>query len=80
MKIYLHEQGVVLAGKGWEIVEKLKEYQKLYSTVAEWVSKVDTAGMINQKNREDSEAEIDKGMVGVVAKDGDFSAYRPRRF
>lgn len=42
MKIYLHEQGVVLAGKGWEVVQKLKEYQKHFSTVSEWVSQTDT--------------------------------------
>ncbi|MEH7111787.1 Z-ring formation inhibitor MciZ [Neobacillus niacini] len=40
MKVYVHEKGITLVGKGWEIIQKLKEYNKDYSTVSEWVEKV----------------------------------------
>jgi len=40
MKVYVHEKGIILVGKGWEIVQKLKEYNKEYSTVAQWLEKV----------------------------------------
>ena len=26
MNIYVHEKGIILTGKAWEIVQKLKEY------------------------------------------------------
>lgn len=37
MKIYVHEKGVTLVGKAWEIREKLKEYSKDYYLLKEWV-------------------------------------------
>jgi hypothetical protein len=37
MKIYVHEKGVVLVGKAWEIREKLKEYSKEFRLVKDWV-------------------------------------------
>jgi hypothetical protein len=40
MKVYVHDNGIILVGKGWEIIQKLKEYNKDYSTVAEWLEKV----------------------------------------
>ncbi|MEH7273430.1 Z-ring formation inhibitor MciZ [Neobacillus vireti] len=40
MKVYVHDKGIILVGKGWEIIQKLKEYNKNYSTVAEWVENV----------------------------------------
>jgi hypothetical protein len=40
MKVYVHDKGIILVGKGWEIVQKLKEYNKEYSTVAQWLEKV----------------------------------------
>lgn len=40
MKVYVHERGIILVGKGWEVVQKLKEYNKEYLTVAEWIEKV----------------------------------------
>jgi hypothetical protein len=43
MKVYVHDRGIVLVGKGWEILQKLKEYNKDYLTVREWVD------MVNQK-------------------------------
>lgn len=36
MKIYVHDKGIVLVGKGWEVLQKLKEYSKYYSFVSEW--------------------------------------------
>ncbi|MGG5253717.1 Z-ring formation inhibitor MciZ [Neobacillus sp. SM06] len=52
VKIYVHAQGVVLAGKAWEVGEKLKEYQKLYSTVAEW------AGQANRSESTDTPVDL----------------------
>jgi hypothetical protein len=40
MKVYVHEKGIILVGKGWEILQKLKEYKKEYSTVSEWVENI----------------------------------------
>lgn len=37
MKVYVHEKGIILVGKGWEVLQKLKEYNKNYVTVADWV-------------------------------------------
>lgn len=37
MKIYVHNQGIILAGKAWEVRQKLKEYGKSYQLVSEWV-------------------------------------------
>jgi hypothetical protein len=38
MKIHLHDQGVYMVGKAWEIRKKLQEYSQCYETVAEWVA------------------------------------------
>jgi hypothetical protein len=40
MKVYLHSKGFIMVGKGWEIVQKLKEYNKHYSSVSEWIQSV----------------------------------------
>ncbi|MBV7507214.1 Z-ring formation inhibitor MciZ [Bacillus sp. sid0103] len=40
MKVYVHEKGIILVGKGWEVLQKLKEYNKDSLTVSEWVEKV----------------------------------------
>jgi hypothetical protein len=40
MKVYVHEKGIVLVGKGWEVLQKLKEYNKEHKTVADWVKNV----------------------------------------
>ncbi|MEH7414811.1 Z-ring formation inhibitor MciZ [Neobacillus drentensis] len=40
MKVYTHELGIILVGKAWEIVQKLKEYNKDYVYVNEWVQDV----------------------------------------
>jgi hypothetical protein len=38
MKIHLHNQGIYMAGKAWEIQRKLKEYSKHYDNVADWIA------------------------------------------
>ncbi|MEH6906651.1 MULTISPECIES: Z-ring formation inhibitor MciZ [Neobacillus] len=42
MKVYVHEKGIILVGKGWEVLQKLKEYNKDHLTVSEWVNKVNS--------------------------------------
>jgi hypothetical protein len=37
MKVYVHDFGITLAGKGWEILQKLKDYNKDFVTVADGV-------------------------------------------
>lgn len=40
MKVYVHEKGIILVGKGWEVLQKLKKYNKDHDTVAHLVHKV----------------------------------------
>lgn len=40
MKVYVHDKGIILVGKGWEVIQKLKEYNKEYVFVSEWVDNV----------------------------------------
>ncbi|WP_100372574.1 Z-ring formation inhibitor MciZ [Bacillus sp. FJAT-45037] len=40
MKIYVHNQGVMLSGKAWEIKAKLKEAKKQYTYVNQWIATV----------------------------------------
>jgi sulfur relay (sulfurtransferase) DsrC/TusE family protein len=37
MKVYVHKKGITLSGKGWEVVQKLKEYQKEFTLVSDWI-------------------------------------------
>ncbi|MCM3704641.1 MULTISPECIES: Z-ring formation inhibitor MciZ [Cytobacillus] len=37
MKVYVHSRGIVLAGKAWEVREKLKQYSRQYVFVKDWV-------------------------------------------
>lgn len=37
MKVYVIENGIILVGKVWEIRTKLKEYQKKYESVSDWI-------------------------------------------
>ncbi|WP_170007546.1 Z-ring formation inhibitor MciZ [Bacillus fonticola] len=37
MKVYIHEKGVVLAGKAWQIRHLLQQYRRQYNTVDEWI-------------------------------------------
>jgi hypothetical protein len=40
MKVYVHEKGITLVGKGWEVLQKLKEYRKEFENVSDWVQNV----------------------------------------
>ncbi|MED3624927.1 Z-ring formation inhibitor MciZ [Neobacillus thermocopriae] len=40
MKVYVYEKGIILVGKGWEVLQKLKEYSKEFNTVSDWVKKI----------------------------------------
>ncbi len=40
MKIYVHVQGITLAGKAWEIRRKLKEYGNKHELVKDWIDAV----------------------------------------
>jgi hypothetical protein len=37
MKVYVHDKGVILVGKAWEIRQKLAEYQRKFNKVEDWV-------------------------------------------
>jgi hypothetical protein len=37
MKVYVHEKGIIMVGKQWEIRQKLIEYQKQFETVKAWL-------------------------------------------
>ncbi|MBM7651518.1 Z-ring formation inhibitor MciZ [Neobacillus cucumis] len=40
MKIYINEEGITLVGKAWEIVQKLKEYNKEYELLTDWIQDI----------------------------------------
>lgn len=40
MKVYVHGQGVTIAGKAWEIKAILKEYGKQHVLVKDWLKTV----------------------------------------
>ena len=40
MNIYVHEKGIILTGKAWEVVHKLKEYANHYPYVTDWVESI----------------------------------------
>ncbi|WP_341356563.1 Z-ring formation inhibitor MciZ [Rossellomorea sp. y25] len=37
MKVIAEKDRIILVGKAWEIREKLKQYNQIYSTVKEWI-------------------------------------------
>ncbi|MBN8200366.1 MULTISPECIES: Z-ring formation inhibitor MciZ [Bacillaceae] len=37
MKVYVHNRGIILTGKAWEVREKLKQYSRQYVLVKDWV-------------------------------------------
>jgi hypothetical protein len=37
MKVYVHEKGITLTGKAWEIKRKLAEYARHFETVKAWI-------------------------------------------
>lgn len=40
MKLYVHEKGITMTGKAWEIREKLKEYSQHYYYLQEWIENI----------------------------------------
>lgn len=42
MNIYVHEKGITLTGKAWEIRQKLNEYSKSFELVSDWVESLPT--------------------------------------
>ncbi|RFU65614.1 Z-ring formation inhibitor MciZ [Peribacillus glennii] len=40
MKVYVLNNGIVMAGKAWEIKQKLKQFQDRYTYVNDWVRDV----------------------------------------
>lgn len=40
MKIYVYNNGFMMAGKAWEIKKKLKEYSSQYKLVKDWTEAV----------------------------------------
>lgn len=41
MKVYVHQKGVIMVGKAWEIKHKLLEYQKQYPFLKNWINEAD---------------------------------------
>ncbi|MDF2037270.1 Z-ring formation inhibitor MciZ [Cytobacillus oceanisediminis] len=37
MKVYVHNRGIILTGKAWEVREKLKQYSRQYVLVKDWI-------------------------------------------
>ncbi|MCR8847021.1 Z-ring formation inhibitor MciZ [Rossellomorea sp. SC111] len=37
MKVIVEKDRIILVGKAWEIKAKLKEYNRTYVTVKEWI-------------------------------------------
>ncbi|WP_084138565.1 Z-ring formation inhibitor MciZ [Halalkalibacter okhensis] len=40
MKVYIHNKGVIMAGKAWEIQAKLKQMQNSFDTLEQWIDTV----------------------------------------
>ncbi|MED4017205.1 Z-ring formation inhibitor MciZ [Sutcliffiella cohnii] len=38
MKVYVRPNNIVLVGKAWEIRHQLKEYNKEFDTVLQWIT------------------------------------------
>jgi hypothetical protein len=51
MKIYVHDKGVILSGKVWEVRQKLKEYGKDYQLVSDWVESTKQHPIVHSDNR-----------------------------
>jgi hypothetical protein len=52
MKIYIHENGIVLAGKAWEVRAKLKESMIRYKYVEDWVNTIHSPAMLKLVSKE----------------------------
>ncbi|RFU67756.1 Z-ring formation inhibitor MciZ [Peribacillus saganii] len=51
MKVYVLDKGIVLAGKGWEIQQKLKEFRRKYVLVNDWISDVHSLAKTSEIKR-----------------------------
>ena len=51
MKIFVHDHGVIIFGKAWEIREKLKVYRKHYQFLSEWVENSSQNPIAQSANR-----------------------------
>ncbi|MBK5483846.1 Z-ring formation inhibitor MciZ [Peribacillus sp. TH16] len=40
MKVYVLEKGVILSGKSWEIIQKLKQLQNKYVYINDWIADI----------------------------------------
>ncbi|WP_075982210.1 Z-ring formation inhibitor MciZ [Bacillus massilinigeriensis] len=40
MKIYVHDKGIILVGKAWEVRQKLKENLQYYTLLKDWTKAV----------------------------------------
>ncbi|PLT34799.1 Z-ring formation inhibitor MciZ [Bacillus sp. V5-8f] len=40
MKVYVFDNGIIMAGKAWEIKQKLKQFETKYTYVNDWVRDV----------------------------------------
>jgi hypothetical protein len=40
VKVYRLDRGIVLVGKAWEIREKLKQYEREFKLVKDWVNSI----------------------------------------
>jgi hypothetical protein len=40
MKVYVLDKGVILSGKSWEIVQKLKQLQNKYVYINDWIADI----------------------------------------
>ncbi|GAA0346809.1 hypothetical protein GCM10008967_41510 [Bacillus carboniphilus] len=43
MKCYVHEKGAIFVGKAWQVRQMIRQYQKQYKTLHEWVEAVKPA-------------------------------------
>ncbi len=44
MKIYIGDNSITLAGKAWEIRNKLKEYARMYPYIQAWIQDEKASG------------------------------------
>lgn len=40
MKVYVHEKGIILVGKAWEVRNKLRENLQHYVTLKDWTQSI----------------------------------------
>ncbi|MFB6465923.1 Z-ring formation inhibitor MciZ [Cytobacillus sp. Hz8] len=40
MKVYVHDKGVILVGKAWEVKQKLRENLQYYTLLKDWTTSI----------------------------------------